>query len=148
MITAEERYQLIMTLCDNINHAAGLIVDCCDLLIEDTGGPFREEQKIGIKRIQESAQKILLQVEAVKADVLETNTATGFEELRFRIFCFLNDMGGYLTTILGFAQISLDEKLGSLSEKQREIMAGIEKLGRSLNSTSSEFLEFLRKTKG
>jgi hypothetical protein len=86
-------------------------------------------------------------VERVKVDVLGIHALT-VEEFRFRMACIVNDLKGNLTTILGLAQISVEEKLGPLSENQREIMKGIEKLGRNLVATSYELLELPGMAKG
>lgn len=140
MVTAEKRDHLAATRCDEISRRTSLIADCCEALLNESDGVFREELKTSVKRIWQATEKILVLVEKVRVDVLRVDPLTA-EEFRFRTACFVNDLKGQLTTILGFAQISLAGKLGPLSEKQREIMESIEKLGRSLAITSYELLE-------
>ena len=129
MTTAEEHDQLVTTLCGKVSRMANLIADRCEILLDEANGVLREEQKASVRSIEKATEKILVLVEAVEVDMSETDALT-VEEFKFRMACFVNDLKGNLTTILGFAQISWEENLG-----------------RSLAATSYELLELPSMTK-
>jgi hypothetical protein len=126
-------------LCRSAKRSARLAAGYTTTLLEQTGDSLNKEQTADLVRIRTAAERILdlvrMATEKVGTRDHQLSDQAGFDHF---LRVTLHDLRAQISLIIGFSRVALDEITGSLSAEQKEVVAQIEVLGRTLASSVTE----------
>jgi len=141
MDATEKQREHVAILCQKTGTTANLITKDCDALLQEANEPLNEEQIVNIGTIRKASQKL-----RSIADEVNQAISNGIplwaeqEETSYFMTVLAHDLKDPIMLILGFSQVNLKGITGSLSDRQKETMEHIHRLGHMLTSSIEESL--------